>query len=330
MGQFSGGRSRVFGVNFMTQKALVIATETATNGKESGGALRVQSITKLIEQEGFEVTTASRGKAKAFLQSEWDLIVLVSYSTARLLRAARKKTPVLWFDPTDSWMTTRISLIKKGYVIHFVLLLRDLFWLWLAPKLEIITFITDRDMNCEKFWWKNRCVPMVIPVYFLDRAVNQSEKLRLVFVGDGHYGPNKKAIHFLEETLRYLPENISIELYGSNLHSSNSRIRSYGYVSNENLYFSNDIHLAPVSIGGGLKLKVAIPLWNGLKVISTSEATTGFSKNENLIVANSPKEFAQAISDEGVEELHEPRLKGKFIFSSDQTDLVLEILHSKS
>jgi hypothetical protein len=61
------------------------------------------------------------------------------------------------------------------------------------------------------------------------------------------------------------------------------------------LYFDNDIHLAPITSGGGLKLKIAIPLWNGLRVVSTLEGANGFNNSLNLKVASTPELFASSI-----------------------------------
>jgi hypothetical protein len=61
------------------------------------------------------------------------------------------------------------------------------------------------------------------------------------------------------------------------------------------MYFENDIHLAPLESGAGLKLKVAVPLTNGLRVISTPEGANGFRQNSNLFFAADEKSFASRI-----------------------------------
>jgi hypothetical protein len=61
------------------------------------------------------------------------------------------------------------------------------------------------------------------------------------------------------------------------------------------MYSINDVHLAPIRYGAGLKLKVAIPLWNGLRVISTPEGSSGFKKSSRLNIASTPRQFAETI-----------------------------------
>ena len=51
----------------------------------------------------------------------------------------------------------------------------------------------------------------------------------------------------------------------------------------------------PVKFGSGLKLKAAVPLWNGLKVVSTTEGANGLFLGGSLFVGNTPKEFAEKI-----------------------------------
>jgi hypothetical protein len=311
--------------------ALIIGTEVATNGLESGASIRVDSIKNLLTKHGYQVDIASRRHARNALASNWDLVVLVSFSTSRFLRLARKKAKTIWFDPTDSWSQTRISLIRKGDIKQILLLVRDLFWIWTAPSINLITFITQRDSIKERAWWKQRSSPLILPVQGLDREVNLGNEPRLVFIGDGSYGPNKDALTFLKHTLKYLPSNLNIHIFGSGVSVPNSKFINHGYVSRSELYSASDIHLAPITLGGGLKLKVAIPLWNGLHVVSTREAAVGFKDSDNLKIANTPKEFASAIIKVlGVEFPEKPFKPLSAIYVDDQTVLVDEWLSGLS
>ena len=277
------------------ETALIIGTEVSTNGFESGGSLRIDSIRHLLETKGFDVTISSRKEAKNFLSSQWDLVVLVSFSTAKFLRLARKRAESLWFDPTDSWTLTRFSLLKNGDLKQVLLFVRDLFWVWTSPKLDLVTFIAERDAKCERFWWKYRETPIIFGIYGLDRQVLPSSTPRLVFIGDGDYGPNNIGVKFLKRVLDFLPPVIKIDLFGRNLDTTDERFICHGYSDPQELYLENDIHLAPITFGGGLKLKVAVPLWNGIRVVSTPEGSNGFDYSSNLKVAKSPELFANCI-----------------------------------
>jgi hypothetical protein len=314
-----------------SKSALIIATELATSGFESGASLRVASILDLIQKEGFVAKVVSRSEAKVALKSSWDLIVIVSFSAARFLQGARKKTKNLWFDPTDSWTVTRVSLFRSGDSKQILLLIRDLFWLWTSPKIDFLTFITVQDEQKEKLWWKLRVLQSVLPIHGLDRNVLTGPESRLIFIGDGGYKPNQDAKNFLRETLDWLASDTKIHLFGKGMTDADSRFVSHGYVPREQLYFSQDIHLAPVFFGGGLKLKVAIPLWNGLRVIATPVSGNGFVSGKGLTIAQDPKGYAEQIcrllKDQNSQITPKPRGE---IYQCDQTTLVVEWLRVKT
>ena len=277
--------------------ALIIGTEVATNGFESGAAIRLDSIKNLLVDTGFKTTVASRGTAKNFLTSDWDLVVLISFSTSSLLRLARKRSKMLWFDPTDSWTLNRLSLLFSADFKQGFILIRDLFFLWTSPKIDLLTFISEKDANKEKLWWGKRSIPLILSIEGLDREIEPSKDARLVFSGDGRYRPNQKALKFLSRTLEFLPSDLKIHLIGRDLRSTSKRFKVHGYQSHQEMYFAKDIHLAPIKHGGGLKLKVAVPLWNGLRVISTPEGSSGFKKSPQLKIASTPRSFAEEILD---------------------------------
>lgn len=309
------------------RSALIIGTEVATNGLESGASIRVDSIKNLLTKNGYHVDITSRRHTRNALASDWDLVVFVSFSTSKYLRLARKKAKTIWFDPTDSWSQTRISLFRKGDVKQILLLIRDLFWIWTAPNIDLITFITRRDSIKEQAWWKHRSSPLILPVQGLDREVKFGNEPRLVFIGDGSYGPNKDALTFLSQILKYLPSTLNIHVFGSGVSDPNPKFIIHGYVPQSELYTACDIHLAPITLGGGLKLKVAIPLWNGLHVVSTQEAAVGFKDSDRLEIANSPREFGSAITRLlGLKFSDHPFKPSSEIYLDDQTSIVDEWL----
>ncbi len=244
---------------------------------------------------GYEVTVCTPRTSRELLNHNWDIIAVVSFSVARMLQPARKKTEFLWFDPTDSWKLTRYSLFKSGDLKQIFALGRDLFWVLKAPKIDLLTFITRRDSVAEKNWWKKRVTPLILPVFNLERTLKDTNKVRLVFVGDGRYVPNKKALRSLKKLVKKLPMSQKVHLYGKGLTVSNSRFISHGYVSNDEIYKKNDIHLAPVQHGAGMKLKVVLPLSNGIRVISTLEGSTGLRSNPLLKVISSFPDFVSEV-----------------------------------
>ena len=312
-----------------SKTALILASRVATNQLESGASLRVDSIRELLESSSFAVTISTFDSIRNYKKSNWDLVVVVSFSGAHVLRATRKISKNLWFDPTDSWTFSRLSRVRYFEYRQFVGFFLDMLFMLTMPKIEMLTFITNKDAQSEKFYRFRGIEPKIFPITKLSRTVVASQARRFVFVGDGYYAPNLKALDFLEKTLDYLPGEVVINVFGRNMKSSNPRLICHGYSSPEMLYFSEDIHLAPIRSGAGLKLKVAIPLWNGIPVISTNQGANGFAPNENLKIANSPTEFAQRMmSIESGPAEKSKSIAGCQIFEIDQRLLVLQWLKS--
>ena len=281
----------------MKQKtALVIATPTAVNGSVSGASLRVATIRHLLEEAGCETTIVSSAESGNHLEQSWDVVALVSFSTAIRATAARKKCKLLWLDCTDSWKLSRLSMARHGSIGEALKYLRDWLVLSRTPKLDLITFISDRDRRAEHRWLARRGPAFVIPNCLPKERVNKSDTVRLVFVGPGNYGPNIRALKFLEHVLDRLPANIFIDVFGDNPKGkSHSRLRFHGYTDSHALYSEQDIHLVPITSGAGIKNKSAIPLSLGLRVIATSEGANGLAQNENLFIENDPNGFAARI-----------------------------------
>jgi hypothetical protein len=64
-------------------RVLIIGTEVATNGFESGASIRLNGIRELLERCQMEVTVVARSESTDSLKKDWDLVVLVSFATAR-------------------------------------------------------------------------------------------------------------------------------------------------------------------------------------------------------------------------------------------------------
>ena len=70
-----------------------------------------------------------------------------------------------------------------------------------------------------------------------------------------------------------------------------------GYVADSDLYHDKDIHLAPIISGAGIKTKIALPLFLGLRVIALEQAATGLRFNKNLKIAKNICGFTHHIFD---------------------------------
>jgi hypothetical protein len=305
------------------KSALIIGTEVAVSDYESGASHRIQAVRKILEDQGYVTKTVSRSEAQDHLMTKWDAVALVSFSTTKFSWKARKVTPFLWFDSTDSWGLTRRSLIRQGNYLQVFAYLRDLYFIWTAPRFDLVTFITARDRQTERSWWRWRAMPLVFPITGLDRNVRVSESKRLVFVGDGHYAPNQQALRFLGEMVSKLPMELPIHVFGLGYNSELSGCVFHGYSSAIELYEINDIHLAPIFSGAGLKLKVAIPVWNGLQVVTTPEGSNGFNELHQIAIGKTPDEFLKQIENFFMKPLVTQQMRlGHSIFEVDETQII--------
>jgi hypothetical protein len=311
-------------------KALIIGTETALNSNASGASIRFKNISDLVQKLGFDAKMVTKRDAKSLVRSnKWDLIVLVSFSNLKLLRISHKNASLVWLDCTDSILLTRKSLMFAGDLRQPIALLLDRLRLLYNKPPGVISYITelDRDLDSTLRLSKTNCYvfPLNPEKIQVRDDVNSS---RLVFVGDGRYLPNRKAIEFLEEVLLFLDESQKIDIYGSGYQkNAHPQLKFHGYKDDQDVYRIHDIHLAPMNYGAGMKAKVAIPLLSGLRVISTTTGANGFKASANLQIADSPPDFARVIKSlQSNWELSKPTHDQ--LFSRDQTEELLHFIQS--
>jgi hypothetical protein len=279
-------------MNKTLKTALIIGTGIAVSDYESGASLRLKFFRRLLEEQNYSVTVLDNQRAKGELSKSFDLILITSYSCAALGLKARTKTKVLWFDPYDSWIHSRLSLIKQGRLLQIVVLFRDIFYTSLFPRREITSFISERDASYHRRFLRKDNL-FIIPIQFEPSIVNLSTEPRLVFVGDGSYYPNAHALTFLNELGAKLGQSITVIGKNYNNVANYPHCKFIGYVSRSDLFRSQDIHLVPVWLGAGIKTKAANPLSVGLRVIASEDAAVGLKPTKNLSTAKDFSEFIE-------------------------------------
>jgi len=277
--------------------ALIIGSGVAVSNYESGASLRVQYLKRLLEAQGYQVEIKDNKQAKIGLDRSYDLILITSYSCASLAKRARQQTKILWFDPYDSWINARFSLLKRGKFLQLVALLRDIYFTSIFPQREITSFISVRDAKFHP-WFLRKDNLFILPIHFTEQLVTHSTEARLIFVGDGNFRPNQYALPFLNKLGKKL--GLPIWVIGQNFpyKSKYPYLTFLGYVDSSDLFKSMDIHIVPIRYGSGIKTKVALPLSLGLRVVSSKSAAVGIRRVETLKVANSIDTFAATIQEQ--------------------------------
>jgi hypothetical protein len=279
------------------QTALIIGTRAAVDVHSNGASLRLKYLSSYLSSKNYLVTITSLENARLQLVKDFDLIVISSYSAARIGQCAREHTNVLWFDPYDSWTKSRISFIQRGHIRQIAALARDFFFTLKFPQREITSFISEEDANFHTRFLRHDNL-FILPTHFEPMPVTRSNKIRLVFHGDGGYKPNQEALFSLNKIGSALGMTVQVVGKGYKNQERFPYCDFHGYVPEQYLYQSLDIHLAPLNSGAGIKTKVALPLSLGLRVVANPESSIGLLPNQNLIIGKNLQELIALISKE--------------------------------
>jgi hypothetical protein len=309
-------------------KALIVGTNTATSVHLSGASIRLKNVANLVDSLGFDVKIISKANASDFLKRlDWDLVVLVSFSNLKFLRLANKKSKLVWLDNTDSIYQTRKSLLLGGDFRQPILFFIDYIRVFFSKPPAVISYVTHLDAQSDTRVFKLKVKSFIFPLKpeQLVIDINYSSP-RLVFVGDGNYLPNQKAIDFLVDVLKHLGDTYQIDVYGIGYQKrSHPGFQFHGYQVDRELYRFNDLHLAPIIYGAGMKAKVAIPLKNGIRVLSTSKGANGFEPSPILSIADTPIHFADAIK-EIISKTNFVSINRQSTYTDDETEQLLALI----
>lgn len=265
----------------------------------TGISKRQVDIKNLLEEVGFDVAIKRSIFETKF--RKFDLICVQSFTNAWQLPFTKFFTNFVWFDPMDSWRLTRRSLFFTSVIKETLKYLRDVVCSKFLVFCNIISYCSLSD-------WKNDNIRFKRKFFILPPTISNKSNLlnlpdygkRWVFVGSCHYTPNREAAEYLIRlaSLGYFGD-IPLHFYGSGYERfSESKGLFFNGLSNEKfLYGKQDIHLAPIWSGAGIKYKVVTPLSKGLKVISSPEGANGLI-SDSLKIGTSKNHFAKLILEE--------------------------------
>lgn len=149
-----------------------------------------------------------------------------------------------------------------------------------------------------------RILPNVHRLVYSNCVLNGNE---IVFVGGFAHDPNvDAAIYFCEDILpriRNIIPEARFTIVGSNppvqiTTLSNDFIKVTGYVPSTTPYLQNSyVSVAPLRYGAGMKGKIGEAMAHGLPVVTTSIGAEGMGliDRENVMIADSPEKFANAV-----------------------------------
>ncbi len=202
-------------------------------------------------------------------------------------------------------MNIRNDLFKQNNKKH---------WIDISETEEFALFklyhkILAIQQNEYEYLMHNNIETLLVPYSFpMAKAVSRDTLKSLVFIG-GNTQANIEAINwFIAEVWPlFVNSDLKLNIYGSvsqsiigeskSLYAQNIFIK--GRIGDLNKLYHNDADLIinPVHIGGGLKIKNAEALANGLPLITTTEGSNGLEDgiNDAFLLADSSNEWENAI-----------------------------------
>jgi len=175
---------------------------------------------------------------------------------------------------------------------------------------EIIITLNYRDsFMLEKIYSKKSSKEIGVTFPIINTLKNEiktnKEKLKILFVGIGTFLPNIQGIEFfIKKVLPYINADLEIVGKGTEVNkekweSLNSKVKVRGTVDSLNEYYNNaDAIIAPIFIGGGMKVKTAEALSYGKTIFGTTEAFEGYEVDYEKVggLCNTAQEFIEIIT----------------------------------
>lgn len=180
----------------------------------------------------------------------------------------------------------------------------------MAQKADITLVVTEveKEILTNAQARAVQVIPNIHQIY--DQPIPEfSDRHHLLFIGGYYHKPNVDAVLWLCNQIMPLiwqvqPE-IKLMLLGSNpspevLALASDRVDVPGYIADVEPYFLHHrLFVAPLRYGAGMKGKIGHSLSYGLPTITTTIGAEGMglSDRQNVLIANSANEIAQAVLD---------------------------------
>ena len=270
----------------MKQKtAVIISSGESLDFSYSPSHMRLKTIEGILSKANYSYTTHS---VKYFLknvnQLQADLGVIVSFTNSWVAPLLKQFTKRIWLDAMDSKSTLEITQ-SRTYIKQKIANVRDSFGT--KYLYDLVTFISDEDRKNEQGVYKSSS-EYVFPIKIEELpSLNITSTRSFVFVGPSRYKPNLDAVSLIDTMMKENQIEIPVKICGAGYSEKKYKwhelLHFNGFVDEKELYYSSDVHLAPLRSGAGIKMKSVIPLALGLQVIGTKISFNGLQQHSNLI-----------------------------------------------
>lgn len=208
------------------------------------------------------------------------------------------------------YLKVQKNLIKKIIVFFLQYLKLAKYESAIARKFDYCLAVSETDKKNLEVIAPNITVSVIsngVDVDFYRPQYEKSQLNSLIFTGVMDWFPNEDAIlYFYEKIWPLIKKEVKdVHLYVVG-HRPSDKVLSLsrqerniivtGYVDDVRSYIAkSSIYIVPLRIGGGSRLKILEAMAMGKTIISTSVGCEGLGvvNNENILIADSPEEFAK-------------------------------------
>lgn len=233
--------------------------------------------------------------------------IIRKHSKAKITIRTHNVEHLIW----DRLIENEKNFLKKKYLSLQNARLKKL-ELQILKEADGIVTITDYDKKIfEQLRIKTKCfvspTGIVLDRYVINRAITKPNSV--FHLASMDWMPNTEAVDwFLEKAWRNnlkSDSNLQFTLAGrfmpdSYLKQSEGNLKVIGSIDdNIQFYNEHEIMMVPLQSGSGMRIKIIEGMAMGKVIVSTSIGAEGIpvTHNENIIIADTPEEFANAIKN---------------------------------
>jgi glycosyltransferase involved in cell wall biosynthesis len=266
----------------------------------------------VLEASG--ITVRTRNPIEAIKAEPLDAILFEFYFAAEsYLDAARFWQPNarLLIDSVDVHFNRLLAKARLTHAIKDYTTARRMKRRELAAykKADVVIAVSEEDRSILHREVGNLPVEVIPNIHAIPPLAEGKANVcnSLLFIGNFHHDPNVDAmLYFCKEVLPLIKRDVPdvrLTIVGDSAPKevrelAGESIRVLGFVPDINsLLQANDISIAPLRYGGGMKGKIGEAMAHGLPVVTTSVGTEGFglTPGRNVLVGDSAEGFANAV-----------------------------------
>jgi glycosyltransferase involved in cell wall biosynthesis len=175
------------------------------------------------------------------------------------------------------------------------------------PQFDKIFAISPEDLKILRCFIDHHDKASFLPTPINVNNLYRFGSKNILFIGLMSWWPNEQGVIWFVNrvfplVLKEIPE-AKFQVIGDNVSNkiralASDNVELLGYVSDLQKYYENaGVFVAPINVGGGIRIKILNAMGRGMPVISTSLGASGINAKlgRDLIIADSPTEFARGI-----------------------------------